>query len=207
MLIQTVRFIVGITSILDEALFFETAVGHTTSYFVKIIWCSRLFCNPSSSFEDVYCYFAVCGLRMMVVAGYRRMCPCSFKGTCTFLESNKYMANWVCHMCLFDKKWDLGLSKHSHVFFYHENRGSFLHYVTATLIKSPFYGSYCTTLVAYHINSPISYVVGHDNQSHSKRMRKRRRCSFMDPVRWFMLLLISSKYKSWDMAAVNHKLN
>ena len=31
---------------MPDELFFETAVGYTASYFVKIIWCSRWFCNP-----------------------------------------------------------------------------------------------------------------------------------------------------------------
>ena len=30
----------------DEELFSQTVVGCTASYFVKIIWCSRWFCNP-----------------------------------------------------------------------------------------------------------------------------------------------------------------
>ena len=34
------------TYIPDEELFSETAVRNTASYFVKIIWCSRWFCNP-----------------------------------------------------------------------------------------------------------------------------------------------------------------
>ena len=45
MLIQTVRFIVWIISILDEELFYETPVRCTASCFVKIIWCSRWFCK------------------------------------------------------------------------------------------------------------------------------------------------------------------
>ena len=42
-----------------EELFSETVVMYTAEYFVKIIWCSLGFVTPSSSFEAVYCLFAV----------------------------------------------------------------------------------------------------------------------------------------------------
>ena len=44
------QFFVLIISIPDEELFSETAVGCTASYFVKIIWCFRWFCNPPPLF-------------------------------------------------------------------------------------------------------------------------------------------------------------
>ena len=44
-----------IISIPGEELFFETTTGCNASNFVKIIRYCRLFCNPPSYFEDVYC--------------------------------------------------------------------------------------------------------------------------------------------------------
>ena len=59
---------------LSRSLFYisETAVGGTASYFVKIIWCSRCFCNPPPYFEVVYCF--ICGRRRVAVARYRMIC-------------------------------------------------------------------------------------------------------------------------------------
>ena len=54
MLIQTVRLIVWIISIPDEELFSEAVVGCTASYFVKIIWLSRWFCNPPPPMLRLY---------------------------------------------------------------------------------------------------------------------------------------------------------
>ena len=59
MLIQTVWLIVYIISIPDEELFFETFVGCTASYFVKIIWCSCWFCTPPPILRLNIAYFAV----------------------------------------------------------------------------------------------------------------------------------------------------
>ena len=63
--------LVYIISIPDEELFSETTVGSTASYFVKIILCSRWFCNPPY-FKAVYC--CICGRRRVAVARYRMIC-------------------------------------------------------------------------------------------------------------------------------------
>ena len=71
MLVQTVWFILKIISIPYEEWFSGTTVGCTATYFVKIIWWSRWFCN-TPFFEAVYCF--ICGRRRVAVARYRMIC-------------------------------------------------------------------------------------------------------------------------------------
>ena len=47
------------------------------SYFVKIIWFSRWFCNPPPYFEAVYCF--ICGRLRVAVARYRMICLVLFQ--------------------------------------------------------------------------------------------------------------------------------
>ena len=54
--IDNVWAFIKIVSIPDGELFFKTAVWCTTSYFVKILICSRQFCNPSLIWDSVWLY-------------------------------------------------------------------------------------------------------------------------------------------------------
>ena len=70
-LIQTVRFIVYIISIPDEKLFSVTAVGCITSYFVKIIWCSRWLSTPPPILRLYIALFAVAeGWLLLDIGGF-----------------------------------------------------------------------------------------------------------------------------------------
>ena len=69
--IRTVRTFVKYMSILDEELFSEASVGSNALYFVKVIWCSRLFCTPPpNSLEAMNCFFAVAGGWMLLDFGW-----------------------------------------------------------------------------------------------------------------------------------------